>query len=155
VAHYSWPSASPPVGKTQSLRGISQRGNEFGHGLCATSAVGTPLASPLLNRLPKTITHLPAITTKQIVMLRITTLNADGSPAIVKLEGKLLEPWISELQEACRAARKQDVSMTLDLAGLSYIDTPGTIALRDLIRRGVSVTGCTPLVSELLKETLR
>jgi ABC-type transporter Mla MlaB component len=88
-------------------------------------------------------------------MLRITTINSDGSPAVVKLEGKLLEPWISELQEACQAARKQDEATTLDLAGLSYIDTPGTIALRDLIRRGVAVTGCSPLVTELLKETLR
>lgn len=88
-------------------------------------------------------------------MLRITTLNTSGSPAIVKLEGKLLEPWISELQEACRVALKQDASAMVDLVGLSYIDTPGTIALRDLIRRGVAVTGCSPLVSELLKETER
>ncbi len=88
-------------------------------------------------------------------MLRITTLNAEGSPAIVKLEGKLLEPWISELQEACQAVRKQDAVPTLDLAGLSYVDAPGTIALRDLIRRGVAVTGCSPLVSVLPKETHR
>ena len=88
-------------------------------------------------------------------MLRITILNGDGSPAVVKLEGKLLEPWISELQDACQAVRKQDAVATLDLAGLSYVDAPGAIALRDLIRRGVAVTGCSPLVSELLKETIR
>jgi ABC-type transporter Mla MlaB component len=88
-------------------------------------------------------------------MLRITVLRTNGSPAIIKLEGKLLEPWISELHDACRAARKQDASASLDLAGISYIDAPGTIALRDLIRRGISVTGCSPLVAELLKETER
>jgi anti-anti-sigma regulatory factor len=88
-------------------------------------------------------------------MLRITVLNANGAPAIVKLEGKLLEPWISELQEACRVARKHYAAATLDLAGLSYIDASGAIALRDLMRRGVVVTGCSPLITELLKETLR
>ena len=74
-------------------------------------------------------------------MLRITLLNSNDSPAIVKLEGKLLEPWISELQDACRTARKQDAAATLDVAGLSYIDAPGTIALRDLMRRGVAAPG--------------
>lgn len=88
-------------------------------------------------------------------MLRITLLNPNGLPAIVKLEGKLLEPWISELQDACRTARKQDAAATLDVAGLSYIDAPGTIALRDLMRRGVALTGCSPLIAELLKETER
>jgi ABC-type transporter Mla MlaB component len=88
-------------------------------------------------------------------MLRITTIPANGLAVVVKLEGKLLEPWISELHDACRAARKQDASATLDLAGVSYIDAPGTIALRDMIRGGIAVTGCSPLVAELLKETLR
>jgi hypothetical protein len=107
------------------------------------------------NKSPKIIRRLLGSIAKHAAMLRITTISANGSPAIVKLEGKLLEPWISELQEACRAARKQDGAATLDLGGLSYIDNPGTIALRDLIRRGVAVTGCSPLVSELLKETER
>jgi hypothetical protein len=88
-------------------------------------------------------------------MLRITILQSGGAPATVKPEGKLLEPWISELHDAFRTAHKQDAYATLDLAGLSYIDAPGSIALRDLIRRGVTVTGCSPLITELLKETLR
>jgi hypothetical protein len=85
-------------------------------------------------------------------MLRITVTESTDSAAIVKLEGKLLEPWIPELQEACRAARRADSPATLDVAALSYVDSPGTIALRDLVRRGIVLTGCSPLIIELLKE---
>jgi anti-anti-sigma regulatory factor len=86
-------------------------------------------------------------------MLRITTIQNDGSPTVLKLEGKLLEPWIGELHEACRKTGDQVGHATLDLAGLTYVDVPGTIALRDLRRRGVMLVGCSPLVAELLKET--
>jgi anti-anti-sigma regulatory factor len=87
-------------------------------------------------------------------MLRITTIQNDNSPVILKLEGKLLEPWIGELDEACRRASVATASTTLDLAGLSFVDTPGTIALRDWRRRGMRLVGCSPLVTELLKETV-
>jgi hypothetical protein len=88
-------------------------------------------------------------------MLRITTIENDGSPAILKLEGKLLEPWIGELHEACRWVSERAAAATLDLAGLTFIDAPGTIALRDLRRRGVQFKGCSPLITELLKENDR
>jgi hypothetical protein len=88
-------------------------------------------------------------------MLRITTTQSDDSPSVLKLEGKLLEPWIGELHEACRRACERTASATLDLAGLSFVDVPGSIALRDLRRRGLRLTGCSPLVAELLKENER
>ncbi len=86
-------------------------------------------------------------------MLRITAILNDGSPAVLKLEGKLLEPWIGELREACRSAGQRAATATLDLSGLSFADGPGTIALRDLRRRGVKFIGCSPLLAELLKES--
>ena len=88
-------------------------------------------------------------------MFRITTIENDGSPAVLKLEGKLLEPWIGELHEACRRVSERAAVATLDLTGLSFIDAPGTIVLRDLRRRGVQFKGCSPLVAELLKENDR
>ena len=47
------------------------------------------------------------------------------------------------------------LSAMLDLAGISFIDMPGAVALRDLRRRGVQLVGCSPLVNELLKENDR
>jgi hypothetical protein len=88
-------------------------------------------------------------------MFRISIVQVDSSPAILRLEGKLLEPWIGELHEACRKAFDSAASTTLDLTGLLYVDKPGTIALRDLKRRGIKLTGCSPLIAELLREPSR
>jgi len=88
-------------------------------------------------------------------VLRITTIQSDETSVILKLEGKLLAPWIAELDEACRRASAHSATATLDLAGLSFVDAPGTVALRDLRRRGMRLVGCSPLVNELLKETDR
>lgn len=85
-------------------------------------------------------------------MLRITTIEEEGLPVLLKLEGKLLTPWIGELEEACRRAGEPSLETRLDLTGLSFMDEAGTMALRELIRRGVRLAGCSPLVTELLKE---
>lgn len=88
-------------------------------------------------------------------MLRITTIDNSGSPLVLKLEGKLLESWIGELDRACRSIVDGARPAILDLSGVSFIDVSGRIALSDLRRRGVRLTGCTPLVAELLKENER
>ncbi|MGE3775676.1 MAG: STAS domain-containing protein [Pirellulaceae bacterium] len=86
-------------------------------------------------------------------MLKITAARNDGFEWVLKLEGKLLADWVSELQEACRAARAESGQLQLDLSALSFVDAAGMIALRELIRQGVSITTTTPFVGELLKET--
>lgn len=85
-------------------------------------------------------------------MLRITTIETDNAPTILKLEGKLLEPWVGELDGACRRACKNGALARIDLAGISFVDAPGRIALLSLQRRGIRIVGCSPLVAELLKE---
>jgi ABC-type transporter Mla MlaB component len=86
-------------------------------------------------------------------MLRITTTQDAGTLPVLKLEGKLLAEWVAELQEACRTARAASGGLQLDLAGLVFVDAAGTIALRELMRQGVSIATISPLVGELLKET--
>ena len=85
-------------------------------------------------------------------MLKITTTHDDGFERVLKLEGKLLDAWVGELKAACRLARAAGCRLQLDLSQLSFADVSGTIALRELIRQGVSITTTTPFVGELLKE---
>lgn len=85
-------------------------------------------------------------------MLRITNVQEPGASSVLKLEGKLLEPWVGELHDACRECLNPPAVVTLDVAELSFVDAAGTIALRELQRCGFSIRGCSSLVAELLKE---
>ncbi|MFO0915337.1 MAG: STAS domain-containing protein [Pirellulales bacterium] len=84
-------------------------------------------------------------------MLRITTVRSDPCNTVLKLEGKLLAPWVDELQGACRHACEKTSNTTLDLTNLSFVDTSGAIALRDLTQRGLQLKNCSPLVRVLLQ----
>jgi ABC-type transporter Mla MlaB component len=79
-------------------------------------------------------------------MLRITRLS--DVPVTLKLEGKLMGPWVRELRAACADVPGRGVR--LDLAAVSYADAAGVLLLRDLLGRGAMLAGCSGLVAELL-----
>jgi ABC-type transporter Mla MlaB component len=83
-------------------------------------------------------------------MLKISQIpTLDASPAL-KLEGKLLEPWVDELLRACEVQSSRSQDVRLDLSAVSFVDTAGTRALRELIQRGIRIAPCSGYVSELL-----
>jgi hypothetical protein len=74
---------------------------------------------------------------------------------ILKLEGKLLRPWIDELALACIDARIDPDGINLDLDGLTFVDTEGEQFLRGLLRNGTRVVACSGFVAELLRHPRR
>jgi hypothetical protein len=80
-------------------------------------------------------------------MLRITPSTASGAREL-KLEGKLMGPWVAELAGACRTEGDHR-PLRLDLQAVSFVDHEGTLLLRELLGRGVEVA-CSGLVAELL-----
>jgi anti-anti-sigma regulatory factor len=80
----------------------------------------------------------------------ITTVR-NGLHIILKLEGKLLEPWVEEFRDACARAEIQSGQVDLDLSDLTYADAAGTQLLRKLVQQGVPVTTCSAFVAELLR----
>ena len=82
-------------------------------------------------------------------MLRITPGAAGQTPAVVKLEGKLLAPWIEELRQACRGFDSRQ-AMELDLTDVTYVDAAGSELLKELMRHGIKIHGCSRFVAELL-----
>ena len=83
-------------------------------------------------------------------MLRITTVY-DGLQTVLKLEGKLLEPWIEELYGAWALAEARGGHVGVDLSDVSYVDAAGTKSLHGLVQRGASLSGCSAFVGELLR----
>ena len=80
-------------------------------------------------------------------MLRITTLDGGDSGPILRLEGKLLEPWVDEARRACMVQSP----LRLDLSALNYVDVTGVRFLRELLQRGAAICACSGFVSALLE----
>ena len=83
-------------------------------------------------------------------MLRITHTQGHDSVLILRLEGKLLGPWVAELARSCDEFTCPPDRLRLDLSSVTFVDGPGVALLRDLLGRGVSLAACSGLVAELL-----
>lgn len=80
-------------------------------------------------------------------MLRITCIDGPDAIRTLRLEGKLLEPWVPEVLELCRPLAGRG---RLDLAGITFVDRAGAILLQNLIRQGLTISACSGFVAELL-----
>jgi ABC-type transporter Mla MlaB component len=83
-------------------------------------------------------------------MLKITRTLETRSTATVKLEGKLMEPWVAEVLSACALPPGATSELTLDLSAVSFVDGAGVALLHGLLRRGVKVAACSHFIAELL-----
>ena len=86
-------------------------------------------------------------------MLRITRSDPNGAGLCIKLEGKLLEPWVDEVRRLFAAADGARLPR-LELAGLMFVDAAGARLLRELLERGAQLESCAPYVAELLHRNL-
>jgi len=80
-------------------------------------------------------------------MLRISRTERDGVVTL-QLEGKLLAPWINELEVMVLEGGNR---LRLDLARVTFVDRAGAELLRSLQVRGVAVSDCSQFVREVLR----
>jgi ABC-type transporter Mla MlaB component len=85
-------------------------------------------------------------------VLRITWIDAEGSDpnGTLKVEGKLLGPWVDELGRACEVSGLPQHCLRLDLAAVTFVDSIGLKLLDDLLRQGAMIVGCSDFISDLL-----
>ncbi len=84
-------------------------------------------------------------------MLKLTSFPNPDGPVVLKLEGKLLAPWINELHHAFADLAAEHPLIHLDLSALSYVDVAGVRALTELIEQGAVVRAASGFVAMLLK----
>ena len=82
-------------------------------------------------------------------MLKITQTNGQGGRPTVKLEGKLLEPWVDEVRALFVSPGAESLPR-LDLPSVTFVDGAGADLLRQLLRQGVAIESCSPFVAALL-----
>jgi hypothetical protein len=88
-------------------------------------------------------------------MLRISPVESAGPRVMLRLEGRVIGPWVTELRRACETILgRRDVRLTLDLHGVTFLDPDGVALVRRLLARepgDVAVTSGSPFVTEQLR----
>lgn len=85
-------------------------------------------------------------------MLKISIVRDSDQAIELQLEGKLVGPWVEELQRLSDEALSLQKAVSLDLEKVWFVDSRGVTLLRDLAKRQVSELNCSQFVSQQLKE---
>lgn len=83
-------------------------------------------------------------------MLRITQVSEDRDHVCLKLEGRVIGDWVSELARTCGSCLSRSRHITLDLSDVTYIDRRGVEMLKKILGENVRMMGATLLVQALL-----
>jgi ABC-type transporter Mla MlaB component len=84
-------------------------------------------------------------------MLKISQAGIANHSVTLKLEGRVVGPWVEELCRICEPLLAEDRALKLDLAGVSYADAAGVAALNNFKSRGVSLKNSSPFVEQQIK----
>lgn len=75
-------------------------------------------------------------------MLRIS-IKYQANSTTLRLEGKLVGPWIPELEHCWHglSSTTKPAHLIVDLAGVSWVDSSGRALLREMHSRGATLEG--------------
>jgi ABC-type transporter Mla MlaB component len=90
-----------------------------------------------------------------LAMLRISRVSNHDATATLRVEGKLVGPWVGALEEACVEQAASEGGVHLDLSAVSFVDAAGVKLLRELLSREIKLSACSQLVAELLQTESR
>jgi anti-anti-sigma regulatory factor len=83
-------------------------------------------------------------------MLKIV-VERGGTTGAVRVEGRVIGPWVGELARACDQLLGSGSELVIDLAAVSFVDRAGVALLRRLAARGAAVVNASRFVAEQLK----
>lgn len=84
-------------------------------------------------------------------MLKISQAGPVNRAVVLRLEGRVVGPWVSELKNSCEEVLTEGRLLHLHLADVEFMDTQGVALLSTLRARGVVLLECPPFAAEQLK----
>jgi ABC-type transporter Mla MlaB component len=84
-------------------------------------------------------------------MLKISQVGPANHSVILKLEGRVVGPWVGELRQVCETLLTEGRTLKLDLTDVTFADADGVAVLTDFKTRGVTLKSCSPFVDEQLR----
>ena len=73
------------------------------------------------------------------VTLRLTREEGSRSQALLRLEGRVVAGWAALLERECSRLLRSGSAVSLDLAGVNFVDRAGVEVLERLSRAGVEI----------------
>jgi hypothetical protein len=89
------------------------------------------------------------------VMLKITSVNHDGRTTLI-LEGRLVDPWLAELERIWRESRQagEAPNLVVDLKDVTAISERGQGLLEEMMATGTRFTCCRGVLTRHVVEGL-
>ena len=84
-------------------------------------------------------------------MLKISQVEPVKRSVTLRLEGRVVGPWVAELRQSCEQILGEGCSLRLHLAEVEFVDANGVALISSLRSQGVSLVECPPFVAEQLK----
>jgi len=86
-------------------------------------------------------------------MLRISEISNSNNIVILKLEGKIVDLWVAELEKQCsKYINQTDSNLVLDFADVSYISKE-VITLLSRIKNKIKIINAQPYIELCLKNS--
>ena len=87
-------------------------------------------------------------------MLKITT-QTGATGTIFELEGRLVGPWVQELEGCWQRIIIRDQPIKIVLKGVTFIDSEGTKLLAEMHRQGVELAAEEFMMKAIIEEIMR
>jgi hypothetical protein len=84
-------------------------------------------------------------------MLKISEARTVHDSLSLKLEGRVVGPWVDELRRICEPLLSEEPSFSLDLGEVSYADAEGVATLNSFKSNGVKLVNCSPFLEQQIK----
>lgn len=86
-------------------------------------------------------------------MLKISQAGTPNHAVTLKLEGRVVGPWVEELRRIGEPFLAENRTLQLDLTEVAYADAEGVATLNHFKARGVKLKNCSPFVEQQIKTT--
>jgi len=87
-------------------------------------------------------------------MLKISEIEPGDRTMTLRLEGRVVGDWVTELCHSCEKVLAAERALKLHLADVEFMDANGVGLLMKLRARGVAFEGCSAFVEAQLKAAL-
>ena len=85
-------------------------------------------------------------------MLRITRVDESDSQVTLRVEGRIVSPWVAELERETLGLLQNQRRVVLDFSEVNFVDSQGAEMLKRITVENVEIIKCSGLIKGLFGE---